>query len=427
MFIRNKNLALVVLARFVSRLGGVAVWIIGTFGTAAYVFEATTTQLAMMSAANGMAAISGSLVAGVLIDRYGPRKVMIAAEILCIPPVLFMMVAPTFPLFVMGAVIFSLFGIPTWAAGASFAPYLVEGRAELERANAYIEGGSSLGFVLGTGLGAVVSGAIGMRWVFVMMVVASVIAATAAFLVRIDESPREHVSGSAWRDFTDGIKLAYSSRAIRYVILTGTAVWFGFGGFSALESLFYRDVVGVGVEWMGWMNMAFGVGLITGATSLPRLPQSLLSARGLALMTFLTGAGTVLYVGSTDLRFIAAGALVWGVVIGAFEPLLRTLLHLESPHEFVGRIVGTAQWHRSFGELLPLAFVPMLAAEIGIQQTLIVGGIFVSVAAVIGLRTAIAIDRDRAAGAVAAGEALAGEALAGEALAGEAPAAGSGR
>jgi sugar phosphate permease len=108
----------------------------------------------------------------------------------------------------------------------------------------------------------------------------------------------------------------------------------------------------------------------------------------------LTGLGTVLYVGSTDLRLIAAGGLIWGVFIGGLEPLLRTLLHLASPHEYVGRIVGTAQWHKSAGELIPLAFVPALAATLGIQRTLIAGGLLVTLAGFIGLRTARSIDRE---------------------------------
>ncbi len=391
----SRNLFLVVLARFTSRLGGTAVWFIGTWGTAAYVFDATPAQLAVMSGVNGVAAIAGSLIAGVLIDRFGPRRVMIGAEILSIPAVLAMMYAPTFAIFVACSAAFSLVGIPTWTAGASFAPYVVKGRAALERANSFIEGGSAVGFVLGTGIGALVSGTIGMRWVFVLMMAASVVAATAAFFIRIDDTQKVPSERGAWRDFTDGLRLAYSSRAIRYVILTGTAVWFGFGAFSALEPLFYRDVVGVDVQWIGWMNMAYGLGLATGASLLPRLPGGFLSARGLAFLTFLTGLGTVLYVGSTDLRLIAVGALVWGAMVGALEPLLRTLLHVESPHEYVGRIVGTAQWHRSLGELMPLAFVPALAATLGIQQTLIAGGLLVAVLAVAGARTARSIDRER--------------------------------
>ncbi|MDO8847577.1 MAG: MFS transporter [Coriobacteriia bacterium] len=396
----NRNLALVVAARFISRLGGTAVWFIGTMGTAAYIFESTPKQLAIMSAINGAAAIAGSLGAGVLIDRFGPRKVMIWAEILCIAPVLWMMVAPTFPLFIVGSALFSLFGIPTWTAGASFAPYITEGREELERANAYIEGGSSIGFVMGPAVGALISNAFGMRSVFWVMAVASAVAAVVAYFTRIDETPREHVSGNAWADFTDGLKMAYTTRSLRYYILLGSAVWFGFGGFQALESLFYRDVVGVGVEWLGWMNTVFGVGLAAGAAMLPRLPRKLVTARGLAIMTALAGLGSILYVGSTDLMFIAVGALIWGFIIGAEEPLLRTLMHLDSPHEYVGRIIGTAQWHRSAGELLPLAFVPALAATIGIQQTLIGGGILVAIAALGSMGTATALDRTRRANGV---------------------------
>ncbi|MHB1477941.1 MAG: hypothetical protein ACYCXD_10270, partial [Coriobacteriia bacterium] len=94
--------------------------------------------------------------------------------------------------------------------------------------------------------------------------------------------------------------------------------------------------------------------------------------------------------------WIAPGAFVWGMTIGAMEPLLRTLVHLDSPHEYVGRIVGTLQWHRTAGELLPLAFVPTLAVVLGIQETLIAGGILVSVLAFGSLWTARSIDKERA-------------------------------
>jgi len=391
----NRNLVLVILARSISRLGGAAVWFIGTMGGAAYAFNAQPKQLAIMSAINGVAAIVGSLTAGVLIDRFGPRKVMLWAEVGSIPPVLWMMVAPSLPLFVVGSALFSLFGVPTWTAGASFAPYITSGREQLERANAYIETGSSIGFVLGPAVGALIARSFTTQAVFPVMAVASVLAGVAVWFTRIDETPRPHDKGNAWQDFTEGLRMAYTTRSLRYYILLGTAVWFGFGAFQALEALFYRDVVRVDVEWLGWMNTVFGVGLVLGAAMLPRLPKKVLTARGLALLTVFAGLGSVLYVGSTDLRFIAAGALVWGFIIGAEEPLLRTLMHLDSPHEYVGRIVGTAQWHRSAGELVPLAFVPMLAVTIGIQETLIAGGVLVAIAALGSLGTAAAIDRGK--------------------------------
>ena len=147
------------------------------------------------------------------------------------------------------------------------------------------------------------------------------------------------------------------------------------------------------VEWIGWMNSIFGVGLVTGAALLPRLPRKVVSARGLALVTALTGLGAIAYVGSTNLGVIAVGAVVWGVVIGAGEPLLRTVLHVNSPHQYVGRIVGTAQYHKNAGELVPLAIAPWLAVAIGVQPTLILGGVLVSLVALASLPIAARIDR----------------------------------
>jgi len=392
--LRNRNILFVVLARFVSRVGGSAAFFIGTWGMAAYTFHASASTLAWVMAGNSIAAIVGSMVAGVMIDRVGPRRVLIAAELLTIPCAIALVFAPTFAIFVPLAWLFGLVGTPTFTAGSAFAPFLVSGRDDLESVNALIEGAGSLAFVLGPAAGAVVAGwGGGPRAVFVAMAISSAGAAALAWFVHIDDGGTEHIEHDSWAEFKEGLRLSYSTASLRYFILTGTAVWFGFGAFSALEPLFYRDVVKVGVEWIGWINSAFGVGLVSGAALLPRLPRKIVSAKGLAIMTALTGLGAILYVGSTDLRLICAGAVVWGLVIGALDPLLRTLLHLSSPQEYVGRIVGTSQYHRNAGELIPLAIAPTLAVLIGVQPTLIVGGLLVTVVALASLPIAARVDR----------------------------------
>jgi MFS transporter, DHA3 family, macrolide efflux protein len=183
---------------------------------------------------------------------------------------------------------------------------------------------------------------------------------------------------------------------LRYTILVGTTVWFGFGAFSALEPLFYRDVVGVGVEWIGYINTAFSFGLIFGSWILVKLPSRILSARGVAVLGSLCGLGAIAYVGSTQLWIIALGGALWGLVIGLAEPLLRTLLQVASPEGYVGRVVGAAQYHRSAGELVPLALAPAAAAAFGVQQTLIIGGLVTCVAIASTWPIAASIDRELA-------------------------------
>lgn len=368
---------------------------IGIWGTAAYTFHATPTQLALMMGVSSLCAIVGSVIAGVLIDRFGPRRVLIAAEILSIPAVIWLMSSHSLPLFTLANGAFALVGVPTFTAGASFAPYLVKTPAELERANAYIEAAGSSAFVLGPAVGALVVRQAGTQAVFLVMIVASVVAAALAWLVRIEVAPRAHEAKHPLAELTEGLRLSYGTRSLRFYILAGTVVWLGFGAFSALEPLFYRDVVRAGVEWIGYMNTAFGIGMVAGAALLPRLPSRVMTARGLAVAAIFTGLGAILYVGSTDLRLIAGGALVWGLVIGLTEPLLRTLIHMDSPHSHVGRIVGTAQYHKNAGELVPLAVAPWLAAAFGVQPVLIGGGVLVALIALLALPAAGSIDAER--------------------------------
>lgn len=140
--------------------------------------------------------------------------------------------------------------------------------------------------------------------------------------------------------------------------------------------------------------MVFGLGMLVGASMLPRLRASVISARGLAVAVTLSGLGSILYVGTADLRVVYVGALVWGSVIGLLEPLLRTLIHRDSPLEAVGRVVGTAETHRRLGELLPLAVAPFVASLIGVQGTMIVGALLASLIALLSLGEARAIDRE---------------------------------
>ncbi len=389
----NKNLNLVIATRFVSRAGGSAAFFVGVWGTAAYVFEATASQLALMSAGNAVAGMIGTIMAGVLIDRIGPRKVLIGAELLTVPAALAAAAASSYPAFVFAAIAFSFAGIPTFTAGASFAPFIVEGADELERANASIEAAGSAGFVLGPGMGAVVSQAAGTPAVFVAAVVCALVASAIAYFVRIDETPGHPSERHPLAEVRDGLKVSYGIRPLRYVILLGTVAWFGFGAFAALEPLFYRDAVDVGLEWIGYMNTVFGVGLVLGAWLQPRLPRGVLSARGAGFVVALMGVGSIGYVGTTNLWLIGVGAVVWGLIIGAADPLLRTLLHLDAPHDYVGRVVSTAQYHKSVGELIPLALAPWLASLWGVQPVLIAGGVCVTLVALGSLPVARSIDR----------------------------------
>jgi ABC-type branched-subunit amino acid transport system permease subunit len=126
-----------------------------------------------------------------------------------------------------------------------------------------------------------------------------------------------------------------------------------------------------------------------------RLPGRYRTARSLALVVGLTGLGSLLYVGTDRLGIVVAAGVVWGSIIGLMAPLHRTLIQLNSPDQYVGRITGVTHIHSEVGHLLPLAIAPPLAAAFGIQRTLIAAGILVALVALLALPGANRLDRTR--------------------------------
>lgn len=385
----------VVAARFLSRAGSEAAFFVGVWGKAAFDLSASASQLAWLMLTMGIASIAGSFVAGAMVDRYGPRRVLAAAEVLFVPAALAMAFASDIGTLTALVGVWAFVGAPVVTAGASFAPFLKRGNLPLDRINAWIEGAGSLSFAVGPAAGALLVRYASVDWVFVMDAATSLVAALLVWRVKITvpEPVPDTIKRHPLAEFTEGIHTVYSVRPLRYYVIVGSLAWFAFGSFGSLEPLFFRDVVGTSVEMLGWINSVFGAGFVVGAALLPRVPRYLFSARGLAAMIALIGGGTVLYVGFPDLRVIAVGAFVWSATIGLMEPLLRTLMHRDAPPGVLGRVMGTVEVHRRLGELIPLTVAPALASAFGVQIVMIGGGIMASAIALLSLGEAGKVDR----------------------------------
>lgn len=390
----NRDTRRVVLARFISRTGGEAAFFIGIWGKAAYTFRATAAQLAVLMAVLAVTGIAGSILSGILVDRFDPRRVLMGAELVFVPVTLSMAFASSLPVLIVLTGLHGFFGAPVFTAVASFGPFLVEDMDRLERVNSGISAAGSAAMVSGPAVGAFIVSVAALDWVFVLDAATSLVAVALVMGVTLRQrEPARVASRRPLAELREGFRACYGSRGLRYFILVGTAMWLGFGAFGALEPLFYRDVLRTGVVTLGWVNAVFGAGLLAGAWLLPRLPRRLVTARGLALLAFLTGLGAVLYVGTADIRVVAAGALVWAVVIGVADPLMRTLIQSDSPDELVGRIAGTSAVHQQAGELVPLAFAPVLAVRFGVQRVLIANGLVLAGLAALTFAEAMAVDR----------------------------------
>ena len=392
---RNPSVRNVVVARFVSRAGGEAAFFVGIWGKAAFTLEANPTELAFVMGALGVASLIGASVAGVLVDRFDPRKVVLVGEILFVPAALAMILANSIPTLVATTFMLALVGTPVFTAISSFAPFLTDDDDELARVNGLIEGASWTAFVVGPAIGALLAGTIGVDAIFVFDAATSLAAALLIIPVKVRDVERTEDAASGWQELKDGFSFTYGHRRLRFYILLGSVVWLLFGTFSALEPLFFRDVLGVEVETLGWVNSIFGLGLVSGTLIAARLPSRFRTATVLTVLVGLNAVGVLLYVGTDMLGVVVAAGVFWGLIIGMMAPLHRTMIQLNSPSDLVGRIMGVNHIHSEVGHLLPLVIAPGLAAAFGVQLSLILAGCVVAVSALGFLPGARRLDRTR--------------------------------
>lgn len=391
----NKSVRNVVLARLISRSGGEAAFFVGIWGKAAFTLEATPFQLATVMAALGIASLIGASVAGVLIDRFDPRRVILVGEVLFVPAALALVFANTIPSLVVATFFLGLIGTPVFTAISSFGPFLTEDSDELSKINGWIEGASWLAFVIGPGLGAILAATIGVNSIFVLDAVTSAVAAAFIAPVTVRRMAKTKGETRGFQDLKEGFVYTYGHRRLRFYIWLGSSVWLLFGTFSALEPLFFRDILEVEIETLGWVNSIFGLGLVGGTAIASRLPSSFRNARWLTFLVGMNAAGVLAYIGTDRLQIVVVAGVFWGVIIGMMAPLHRTMIQLNSPDDLVGRIQGVNHIHSEVGHLIPLAIAPAVAGAFGVQATLIGAGIAVAVVALLFARTAGQLDRTR--------------------------------
>lgn len=395
--VRFTPLFRVVAARFVSRTGSEAAFFVGIWGKLAYELEGDASDIAFVLGIAGVTALIGSAIAGTFVDRFGPKRVLITAEILFVPSVLSALLVDTVGQFALVVGLFGLTSAPAFTAIASLPPFLTTDWHQLGRMNALVEGAGMAALITGSASGAALASVVSLDSIFVFDAATSIVAV--AMLVTLPivsgDVGTSQPRGSGWAELRAGLAFSWANPRLRFYLGMGASVWLIFGLFTALEPLFFRDVLGEGPETIGWVNSLLGVGLVGGTILANRHTDRLQSARSVLVLLALNGIGTLIYVGTTELAVVAAGGVLWGLVIGLFAPAVRTMLHINSPHDMVGRVMGTSQSLAEVAKLGPLVAAPALANVFGVQPTLAASGVVLMAIGALSWRFGTHLDKTR--------------------------------
>ena len=245
---------------------------------------------------------------------------------------------------------------------------------------------SNVSIIVGPTLGGFVAAVASSRAVFVLMLLFTLLAFIAGWGFKSREgravgraSQSSNSSTSARATFAASIKTVFTNSVLALLFCIIFLSNLGYGAFDPLESFFYRDVLHVGVEWMGWLSSASGVGAVLGAVVALRMPPRLVSLKTLLVALMSVGLGSLLYVGTPYVGVALIGQIALGVAWGVVNPLHNTIVQTTAPLEQLGRVNSVMGFGNMFAGVAPLAIAPWLAATFGVQQTLIGAGMVVTV------------------------------------------------
>lgn len=372
--------------RFLIYTGFQTSYFIGVIGTLTYADGASVVATSLAVMFMNVFVILGSFAGGAVLDAWGPRRhfwlsivgtLATGAAIIAFGDATETVLAGAVLLgFVMG------FAQPI---ATSYPAYLTDDPVELKDINSTITMFSNVSIIVGPTLGGFAAAAASSRAVFVLMMLFTVLALIAGWGFK----PREgRIAGRAGQSsspntparatFATSIKTVFTNSVLALLFCIIFLSNFGYGAFDPLESFFYRDVLHVGVEWMGWLSSACGVGAVLGAVVALRMPPRFVSLKTLLVALMTVGLGSLLYVGTPYVGVALIGQIALGVAWGVVNPLHNTIVQTTAPLEQLGRVNSVMGFGNMFAGVAPLAIAPWLAATFGVQQTLVGAGIVVT-------------------------------------------------
>ena len=383
-------------ACFFFELAFQSTYFVGVIGCATYDLGLDAAGVSLLVFLIDALQIVGTMVAGVFVDRRGPRQTMVVSLVLLAVSGLFILLVPlTYASLVMVAVTQGLtFGMCA-TTNEAFPRYIVRSRAGLARINGVMNIVMSVSVVVGPALAGLVTRCFATKDVFWLLFLSPLpsiaLIASMRGLAAVGEDVAEGVDAAGAEDDTgaeddaeahvpashgflreaaDGAHYSFAHPALRVILVMAFLAFFAYGAFDSLESLFYRDVLHADAEWMGWMGTIVGVGGLLGSFIATRVPSRHYTIALMAFIMAITGVGSMIYVGTSSLLITAIGQFVTGVGWGAIGPVRTTLVQDYSEKSYLGRVSAVMRIALTSAGTVPLLVAPFVAKAVGVQPVL---------------------------------------------------------
>lgn len=370
--LKRRNFTALWFAQAISLLGDrltqVATAVLGTqiSGGSAWVF-------AVMWSAPQIPPILFGWAAGVLVDRWDKRKVMIAADLLRGLLILSLtLVRSAYGLFFisLGVAALTSFFEPSLL---SVVPRTVK-EDEILEANSLIESTNSFMWVVGTGMAAVIIGWMGINLAFALDFVSYLLSASAIATITIHTRPSpEALAAGFWSDFQAGIRYHRENRPVLDLLFLITGLTLAIGVYNVLTPLTLERLLGRPTSDWGWLMTSQSIAMTLGGIWLGAVGQRFDRLRlvGLSYLAFaLPVAGVALsHSFALSLGLYAVAGLINVVQLVATTSWVQEV----TAPEMLGRVFAVRRTFGNISVLVTTLLGGFLADRVGLPPVLFVG------------------------------------------------------
>jgi DHA3 family macrolide efflux protein-like MFS transporter len=333
-------------------------------------------------------------VAGVFIDRWDRRKVMIASDMIRGLLVLLMLtVHNPSQVWVYYLVNFfigctSQFFFP---ARNAVLPLLVTNADDLLAANGLMQIIQTVGFLLGPALAGFAIGTWGEAVAFIVNSLGYFASALAVVTISVPHTTSRVLPASGriqvvLTDLKEGIGYLLTNSSTLGVMVMLTVAQLGMGAFNVIWVPFLQRFFNQGAQGIGLVDSAFGAGMLLGGVLLGalirRVRKTILASVGMTIMGII--AAPIGYVPTFFLVIVLN--FLFGIALVPLQSALTTIMQLAVPDLKRGRVSSSLNAVVTAGGLISMAFASFFGDLIGLREVLLVIGVLIILSGLLGFR-----------------------------------------
>jgi MFS family permease len=364
--LRDRRFVLLALGQAVNGIGSwcalVALW-----GYAAYRFNASPAEIALLSLSWSLPGAVLGPIGGVPVDRFGPRKALIVADGLAAVVAIALAFSTNYWELVALGVCIGMTRCVSDPAFSALAPRLVKDE-HLLRANAFLSSAMMSSIAFGPLLAAASIAVWGPRGAFVIDAITYLVGIAVVIPLRLRSvAPvAEPSSKPKMRDeLRAGITAIRERPFVRQMLTLLSGVYLVWGAYIVIEPIYVRDVLHRPASTFALLQAGFGVMLLANSLLVARAGDRAAKLRTLRICALCCSLAAPLYVGTHYVAVAFIGITVWGASTGWLIAPRDTLLQRSTPVELHGRVLAVDAALRSWGSVVALPLAALLTGPLG--------------------------------------------------------------